>query len=1061
VSVPFGQFSFTSGELAPALYGRPEFAKYKSGASTMRNLQVGYRGGAYSRAGTAFVGYSKQTGRAYPPKLITFSFAINEALALEFGNAYMRVIQDGAFVTETPVAITSISNANPGVLVMSSDAFATGDWVYLTGVGGMTQVNGETYVVTRTSSAHYTLQDVFGNNINTTGFGAYTSGGTAARIYTLATPYADSDIAYLKVTQSADTMSICCVNQPAGVEYPPQDLVRSANNDWSIATAAIGEALSPPSGTPTVTPTNTAETAYAFVITAVNSNGDESVASAFGEATNCENLQAALGSITVSWNPVPGALYYNVYQAPPAYDTSVPFGALYGFLEQSYGTSIVNTSTIPDFQQVPPLNNNPFANGSIIGLDVTSGGASITALTFAVTTSTGSGFAGYAVLVGGVMTNFVVTNAGKGYALTDTITFSVGSGTAPTATFEFGAQQGNYPGVPAYFQQRRVYAASLNNPDTYWMSQPGRYLNFDSRIPTIPSDAITGNPWSVEVNGVQAMVPMPGGLVVFTGLAAITIGGVGSSAINPQAITPSSQQALPQAYEGCSATVAPIKVNLDIIYLQAKGTRFRDLLYNYNYFVNPVGDDITELSSQLFVGYTIKDATWCEEPNYVIWAPRSDGAMLSCTYLKQQEVIGWARHDTQGLFQTVCSVSEPPVDALYLSVERFIGPSGSSAYTIERMDNRLWSQSENTWCVDCGLALAQPTPDAVLQAVQGVGTPNGMEIVAQGQNYSSATTASVVDGSTINPGPGTGSTATLTIDPATGAITGVAFSGGTGYLNPKLIIDDPAGTGGGFFGNVTLDNEAIWTSSAGVFSSGSVGNVIRLASGGKAVVVSYTNSEAVVVNVIEPIAQLIPGTTLAIPAQPGTWTMTAPVTTISGLNYLNGHSVVGIADGVPIGPVTVSGGEITLATPASQVTVGLAFTPQIQTLYLADLQSQGQRKITPEVTARLEASGTGIMAGTNQPDGSAMSPPILAPLWSNLATLPDLGTGAFANPSTPLYTGDVKIPIGGGVSKNGQVALQQTLPLPFNLLDVVIEDLPGDLPSATLPDRRDQQRRAA
>jgi hypothetical protein len=67
---------------------------------------VGYRGGAYSRAGTAFCGFSKQTGRNYPPRLIPFQFSINQGLALEFGHQYMRVLFNGSFVTEGAVPIT-------------------------------------------------------------------------------------------------------------------------------------------------------------------------------------------------------------------------------------------------------------------------------------------------------------------------------------------------------------------------------------------------------------------------------------------------------------------------------------------------------------------------------------------------------------------------------------------------------------------------------------------------------------------------------------------------------------------------------------------------------------------------------------------------------------------------------------------------------------------------------------------------------------------------------------------------------------------------------------------
>src|ERR1700728_1746559 len=119
MATPVVQTSFTTGEIAPSLYGRTDLARDENGASTMRNMFVGYRGGAYSRDGAGFVGVSKQTGRSIPPRLIRFQFDINHGLALEFGDFYMRVISDGSYVTEAPYQITNITNADPAVVTVA------------------------------------------------------------------------------------------------------------------------------------------------------------------------------------------------------------------------------------------------------------------------------------------------------------------------------------------------------------------------------------------------------------------------------------------------------------------------------------------------------------------------------------------------------------------------------------------------------------------------------------------------------------------------------------------------------------------------------------------------------------------------------------------------------------------------------------------------------------------------------------------------------------------------------------------------------------------------------
>jgi hypothetical protein len=578
------------------------------------------------------------------------------------------------------------------------------------------------------------------------------------------------------------------------------------------------------------------------------------------------------------------------------------------------------------------------------------------------------------------------------------------------------------------------------------MSQPGSFTNFDSRTPTIDSDAIVGNPWAVEVNGIQFMVPMPGGLVVLTGLSAWQLTGTGGSSLNPQPISPSTQQAQPQAYNGCSATVPPVKIDYDIIYLQAKGSVYRNL--SYQFYTNIyTGADLTLNSSQMFTGFTIREHAWCEEPYKVLWSVRDDGTMLSLTFVKPQEVAGWARHDTNGLFQSVCAVTEPPVDALYMAVQRF--PGVHTAYMIERMDDRLWPQIEAAWCVDAGLALPQPEPASTIAAssATGLGAIKGVTALVGGAGYSSGTTAAVVDDN--GKGPGAGAVPTLTI--AGGVVAAIIFAPGgqgAGYIRPALVITDPANTGSGASARLTLDNSANFTTSAAVFAFADVGSVIRMG-GGIATIVSYIDSRHVVADISSPIVQLVPNSGGIPQPQPsGSWTMTKPVATLTGLNHLIGATVTGLADGNVIPPTVVSAaGSIDLAMPASSVVVGLGFQAQLQSVYLdsGEQTVQGQRKKIAMVTARIEAS-RGLKIGSNQPDGSTLSPPRTAPVWFGMVDVPDRAAAPYNSNTIPLSTGDVRIPVTGGFDTKGQVAIQQDYPLPSNILAFIPEVLPGDTP---------------
>lgn len=1297
MSVPFQQAAFTVGEVGPPLFGRQDLARTHVGASTLRNMYVRYTGGASSRAGTEFVGFSKQTGRAWPPRLIPFQFNINQGLALEFGNEYMRVIQNGAFVTEEPVPILGISQTDPAVVTTAAttggisatanngavttsyapgdnvvlaggtytrpaivnvdttlllsvsindpgtgydiadtitltggtqlsapvvtvattkvvgtptisnggaggtpgavvltgttgtgtpfqalgtisgggvlisiqslsvagsytvnpgtpepvtggalvgaelnivlgvdtvtlttpgeftvnppsgafgqsstsgsgtgatfrnglfgpDAvsfstagsyssfpanpvaqesttgtgsgvtftvvsgavspFDNNDWVAIAGVVGMLPVNGQTYVVGNVTTTTFELFDVYGNPIDATGFPAYISGGTAAEIYTLDTPWAEEDLAFLKYTQSKDVMSICCVNQETLVEYPTIDLARVANNQWVLDPVTMEASVEAPA-TASGSASSGGTVNYQYVVTAVSpDDGSESVASPVANISNAVNIAGTAGSITITWSPVVDVNQYNVYKASPVFSGTVPVGALFGFAGSAYGVQFVDSNIVADFSQVPPKHKNPFARGQVIGGSVVTGGSGYSTITLTINTTTGAGASLSGILVGGALSAILVVDSGEGYADTDTVTVS-GDGTGATATLRFGPATGTYPSTVSYLQQRRIYANTLNRPDTYFMSQPGAFTNFDSRLPTIDSDAIIGNPWSVQVNGIQWIVNMPGGGVVFTGADVWQLTGNGGSSFTPQLITPSTQQAQPQAYNGAHTHVPPVKIEDSILYVQSKGSIVRSLGYNY---INNIysGVDLTLNSPQLFTAYELQQWAWCEEPYKVLWTIRNDGIMLSLTFVKAQEVAGWARHDTQGLFVSCCAVTELPIDALYVATQRF--PGTNTAYMVERMNNRVWDTVEDAWCVDAGLTLSQPTPDATLRASSrtGLGSITGFTDLVGGEGYSAATVIRIIDENVLNDGGGPGAGATATPVIVGGVITSITIDTvGSGYLYPKFVIEDPEGAGSGASADPILNNEATFEATGGVFSLSNVGDIIRMGAG-IAQITAYVSPTEVTANILSPIVDLLPNTSDPLPAASGEWTLSTPVSSISGLNYLAGATVTGTYDGKVLPPVVVPDtGIIDLPETATQVTVGLGFAAQLQTLYVdpPGVTWQARRKKGAAVTARVDASGR-FRIGANQPDGSTQSPVQVAPEWQGLVDAPTHAVAPYNSSTTPLWTGDVRIPVPGGFNVKGQAAIEQSDPLPLNLLSCVTELVEGDEPEVQASKKR-------
>jgi hypothetical protein len=230
--------SFTAGEISPRLEGRTNLEKYREGLSDLTNMVVMPHGGVTRRPGTEYLGEVKSS--SVKTRLIPFQFKTSDTYILEFGNQIMRVFRNDLQVLNSSAkTITAATKANPGVFTSNSHGFSNGDEVYVDSLGGMTEVNGRNYLVANSTANTFSLQDLFGNDIDTTNFTTYTSGGTATEIFEVATPYSEADLFNIRFAQSADTMYLV---HPS---YDIRTLTRTDHNAWSFATLSITGSPSP------------------------------------------------------------------------------------------------------------------------------------------------------------------------------------------------------------------------------------------------------------------------------------------------------------------------------------------------------------------------------------------------------------------------------------------------------------------------------------------------------------------------------------------------------------------------------------------------------------------------------------------------------------------------------------------------------------------------------------------------------------------------------------------------------------------------------------------------
>jgi hypothetical protein len=771
---PVIQTSFNSGEWAPALNARVDLAKYHSGAALLRNFFVDYRGGATTRPGTRYV---LQSHSPSPVRIIGFQASLTVSYLLEFGaigtSGYVAFYNNGAPVANSPLNITGVTNANPCVVTVAN-TYTTNDRVFISGLQStIPQLNGNWYNISARTAGSITLADLNGNPVDSTSFGVYVSGGTTQSQYGINSPYQTAELAGLKFVQNVNTLIITHPN------HPPYVLTLISATNWTLAPITFGATIAAPA-TPSVATTLAAGSVnYAYVVTSVDSNGQESAPSAFGILASILDIRNNAGTNTVTWAAVTGAASYNVYKAEPRYSSAVPAGATFGFIGNVTGTTFIDSGITQDFSQGPPVALNPFSGSGVQSVSITAagsytpspsglvvpsvsfsggGGSGAAATVFMQCTSFTISTGGFGYIVGqvyfagiqgvqiqctsigsgGSFTGGVIVNAGSisgslggndvnltgggvisfahltltygvssvgitspgtGYSTPPTVTFSSGGATATSA---LGAASAGNPTVPTIFQQRLGLMAPVQNPQLINFSDIGSLYNFNVNSPIEADNAISGTLSTGRLNTIQSAVPMPQGLIVLTDQQAYLLnGGSPGSAITP---LPGGLVANAHAYNGASYP-PPIVANDNILYVQAKGSIVRDLVFNY-YTQVYTGADISVLSSHLFYGFSITQWAWAEEPFKVVWADRSDGTLLSLTFLKEQELIAWTHSDTQGSFQSIATITEQTavgfVDAIYHVVQRHV--NGNTVQYIERFVELNYPQDYiSSWQVDAGI----------------------------------------------------------------------------------------------------------------------------------------------------------------------------------------------------------------------------------------------------------------------------------------------------------------------------------------------------------------------
>lgn len=227
-------------------------------------------------------------------------------------------------------------------------------------------------------------------------------------------------------------------------------------------------------------------------------------------------------------------------------------------------------------------------------------------------------------------------------------------------------------------------------------------------------------------------------LVSFDDLVILTSGAEWIASGGTAPISPTNVRVRRQSSYGV-AHPTPIVTGSSLLYVQNGGTRVRDFAYEFE-SDSYVGNDLTILAYHLFDGDEIKDWAHATLPHSIIWCVMASGDVRAMTFIKEQNIWGWTRQTTSGLFEAVCAIRESSSeDAVYLIVKRTI--NGATKRFIERLHTRVDDEVADCFFVDCGLSY----DGSPATTISGLDHLDGEEVVILADG-------NVIEGKTVSSG---------------------------------------------------------------------------------------------------------------------------------------------------------------------------------------------------------------------------------------------------------------------------------------------------------------------
>lgn len=956
------QPDFSAGELSPRLSSRLDLNKYRAGLEKCENLIPLSEGGLMRRAGTRYVDGVKTS--SVKGRLKRFEFSVTQAYILELGNQIMRFYRYQGQIT-VPNTDASVANGTFTSNITSWDDISTG-----TGSISHDSTNGDLNLV---------------------------PGGTGAT---------DIGIAEQDITTSN-----------TNIEHVIKFRVKGAPGDkveFQVGTATGGSqtlsAVTKEVGyhcisfTPTTSP---------FYIQFRNLGSFRNKTVSIDDVSLIDNDAVEIDT------PWPEAELFDV-EGPQSADTLYLFHDAYPthkLLRYGHTTwSLVEVA----FQDGPYLDENSTTT-TLIPSAATGLGINLT-LSAVVGVNDGDGWQstdigrlvrykksstwGYAIIVSITSTLIAVADVRSDFEATPTA----------VATWKLGAWSGTtgYPQQGEFFEERLYGAGTTDNPQSFWASQTGDFENMkpDDGSDTVEADDALSYTLSTDkVNAIQWMSASEDALAIGT------TGGEWVPKSEGSVISPLNISVRRQTGHG-SARIQPVRIGSVIMFVQKAKRKIRE------FSLDPASTvyrapDMTRLSEHITSGGVV-EMDYAEEHDSIVWVIRDDGQLLSMTYRREEDVVGWARHKIGGKFLgDVAFTRVWHVDDSADTITEETRDANGSA-------NADWTVFPSSESVDDYVAFGYTETFKQIKFDYANGTAGLGGTVEweywDGDSWAALTgvtdntinfTAAVADSLTVSwTIPSDWKTTNISSDEelyyvrarvtrtySTNPILDQGYIGFMGHSVVESIAVIPGANGSGQTKD-SSERDEVWLIVKRTIN-GSTTRYIEFFE--VDYTADYDQEDAYYLD--------------SLITYDGT-----VASALSGYDHLEGETMGIWADGAILADETVSGGAITIDTSASVVQAGLRFKHSMKTLKITSGNPAG----TPVGKIKRIYKITFVLLNSHTIK--------YGPDVSNLQTKDFRVVGDPMDSGVALFTGEKTLGFGGGYLEDARITIESSDPAPFTLL---------------------------